>query len=72
MNLKLTNIKPEDYILAVRAAKSMINQYGANMPIGIRHGSCLGYGPLNCPNDQLKYFYVYRVKTGIVVRYSGG
>lgn len=68
MNLKLTNIKPDDYILAVRAAKSFLAE---EKPIGIRHGTIIGYRAHDgVPWEQMTSFYVYRVKTGIVVRYS--
>jgi hypothetical protein len=67
MNLKLTNIKPDDYILAVKAAKSFIEE---GKPIGIRHGTVYAYGYDGETGNYETMLYVYRVKTGIVVRYS--
>jgi len=66
MNLKLTNIDPDDMILAIRCAKSFVKE---GKPVGIRHGTVYGYfDPITMFTN--KSFYVYRVKTGIVVRYS--
>jgi len=65
--LKLSNIDPDDYILAMRAAKSFMLEDKA---VGVRHGTVYSYGPLHGPYD--KSFSVYRTKTMIVVRKSGG
>lgn len=67
MNLKLSNIKPDDYILAVRAAKSFIEE---GMPMGVKYGTTYAYGDDGYTGEYEAVFYVYRVKTGIVVRYS--
>lgn len=65
--LKLVNIDPDDYILAIRAAKSFVNE---QKPNGIRHGTIYAYGYLENGNHET-VFYVYYTNAGmIVVRYS--
>lgn len=65
--IKLSSLNPNDYILAIRAAKSFASE---DKHIGIRHGSCYGYGPDENDMTIMRWFYVYRTKTMIVVRYS--
>lgn len=69
-NVKLVNIDPDDYILAIRAARSFMME---DKPVGIRHGTCCGFN--NQPNEawytkETKWFFVYRTKTMIVVRHN--
>lgn len=66
--LKLVNIDQDDYILAIRAAKSFVNE---QKPNGIRHGTVYTYGLDNEGFDLGTSFYVYYTNAGmIVVRYS--
>ena len=64
-NLKLVNIDPENYILAVRAAKSFIKE---EKPIGVRHGTIYWYGENEGEWENGVQFYCYRTKTMVVVR----
>lgn len=65
--LKLKSINPDDYILAVRAAKSFADE---DKPIGIRHGTIYTYGNERMTGKPETVLYVYRTKTMIMVRYS--
>jgi hypothetical protein len=57
-DIKIVNVKPEDYILAVKVARSFLEKGKA---VGIRHGTCYTFGV-----DES--FYVYSTPTLIVVR----
>jgi hypothetical protein len=59
-DIKIVNVKPEDYILAVKVARAFIEE---RKPIGIRHGTCYTFGV-----DEIFYVYVYSTPTLIVVR----
>lgn len=66
--LKLVNIEPDDYILAIKAAKSFVNE---QKPNGIRHGTIYSYWPGTELGFREAVFYVYYTNAGtIVVRYS--
>jgi hypothetical protein len=65
--LKLKSINPEDYILAIRAAKSFASE---DKPVGIRHGTVFAYGNEQMTRKHETVLYVYRTKTMVVVRYS--
>lgn len=67
INLKLVNIDPENYILAVRAAKSFIKE---EKPIGVRHGSMYSYTVDGVWKVGVPTFYCYRTKTMVIVRKS--
>lgn len=67
--IKLVNILPENYTLAIRAVKSFEKE---GKPVGVWHGTIYWYGETddeNCMDDGVQ-FYVYRTKTMVVIRGS--
>lgn len=66
MIVKLTDVPESHWVSAVLCAKAFDRDFGDRM--GIRNG--VSYGP---GQDEYKSnYYIYKTKSGIVVRWVGG
>jgi len=66
MNLEIRNVHPDDYVLAVQAARLFTARHTKPM-FGIRYGELIGYPS---EDGNIKLFYVYQTKIKIVVKWS--